>query len=390
MLKKALSLSIVLVLLASLFTGCSKGGNTGTSTPQKDTSPIKIGTVGPLSGGAAMVGDTQVKGIELAIDYFNSQGGINGRKIELIKEDDEQVPAKSVSAMNKLVHNDKVIAVIGTVNSSCTLANMEVTKAAQVPQITAISSNTKITRLGNPWIFRLQIPDDMQAGAITRYAVDVLKLKKIGVMFQSDDFGTGGKDVVVSVLKEKGMEPVAVESFVPDAKDMTAQLLKIKNGGADGLIMWTMYQQGALIARQAKQLGMNVQLMGGGGLTNEKIVELAGDAVYGLLNTQPFFPDESKATPEAAKFMKDYKAKYGMLPDSNAAMSYDSMLILGEAMKKCGDNLTNEEIRKNIAATKDFKGATGTITIDKNGDANREVLIIGINNQGKYEVVWPK
>jgi len=392
MLKKVLLFSLVLTLLVSPLVGCTSGGNGGGGGGDNNDNaatgePIVIGAYGPLSGGAAMVGDTMMKGIELAMEEYNSKGGINGRPIQIVKEDDEQNPAKAVSAVNKLVHSDNVIAVIGTVNSSATLASMEVTQAAKIPHITPISSNTSITRLGNPYIFRLQIPDDMQAGEITKYAINELGFTRIGVMYQNDDFGTGGKDVVVRVLEEAGIEPIAVESFVPDAKDMTSQLLKIQEGNPEAIIMWTMYQQGALIARQCKQLGMNVQLMGGGGLTNEKIVELAGDAVHGLMNTQPFFPDEEKAQGKAKEFINAYKDKYGMLPDSNAAMAYDSMITLAEAMINCGDNLTSEEITKQLKQIEGLEGATGIITIDENGDTPRRVLITQINDQGKYEVI---
>ena len=394
MLKKVILFTLVLTLLVSPLVGCNSGGKDGGNDGGNDDGngaatgePIVIGAFGPLSGGAAMVGDTMMKGIELAVKEYNDEGGINGRPIELIKEDDEQNPAKAVSAVNKLVHSDNVLAVIGTVNSSATLASMEVTQEAKIPQITPISSNTSITHLGNPYIFRLQISDENQAGEITRYAINELGFKRIGVMYQNDDFGTGGKDVVVQVLKDAGIEPIAVESFVPDAKDMTSQLLKIQEGDPEAIIMWTMYQQGALIARQVKQLGMDIQLMGGGGLTNQKIIELAGDAVYGLLNTQPFFPDESKASDKAAEFIANYKEAYGILPDSNAAMAYDSMLTLGEALKNCGDNVTSEEITNQLKQIEGLAGVTGTINIDENGDTPRSVLIVKINDEGKYEVV---
>lgn len=385
MLKKAILFTLVVTLLVTPLVGCGNGGGGGNGDASGE--PIVIGAFGPLSGGAAMVGDTMMKGIELAMKEFNDAGGINGRPLELIKEDDEQNPAKAVSAVNKLVHSDNVPVVIGTVNSSATLAAMEVTQEAKVPHITPISSNTSITHLGNPYIYRLQISDENQAGEITRYAINELGFTRIGVMYQNDDFGSGGKDVVVRVLQEAGIEPIAVESFVPDAKDMTSQLLKIQEGDPEAIIMWTMYQQGALIARQVQQLGMDIQLMGGGGLTNEKIIELAGDAVYGLLNTQPFFPDPDKASPKAAEFISNYQAAYGMLPDSNAAMAYDSMLTLGEALKNCGDNVTSEEINNQLKKVQGLEGATGTINIDENGDTPRSVLIVKINDQGEYEVV---
>ncbi len=372
-----ISVLSVVTLVAFTVAGCSSGSK----------EPIKIGAIAPLSGGAAMVGDTQVKGIQLAIDQVNAKGGIKGRKLELIAEDDEQNPAKSVNAANKLVYKDKVIGVIGTVNSSATLANMEVTKKAEVPQITPISSNPKITRSGNPWIFRLQASDTQQAQAIVDYAIKVQGLKRLAVLYQADDYGTGGKDVVVKRAQELGSPVVAVESYNPGAKDMTAQLLKIKEAKADGLVIWGMYPEGALIARQAKQMDFHPQLMGGGGLTNPKLVELAGDAVYGLLNTQTFFPDPQGASPEAKAFIEAYKAKYGVLPDSNAAMSYDSMMIMAKAIEKAGTD--KKKIRDEIAAIKGYRGVTGVIDIDQYGDANREILIIQVM-QGGYKVVWPK
>ena len=353
--------------------------------------PVKIGIVGPLSGGAAMVGDTLVKGAALAIKHLNETGGIHGRQLTYVSEDDEQNPAKSVSAVNRLVFQHKVDAVVGTVNSSCQLACQEVTQRAQVPHVTPIASNPKVTRVGNKWVFRLQASDAQQCTAIIDYAVNVLKLKKLALMYQSDDYGTGGKDVIVPYLQEKyGMKLVAVEPFNPDTKDMSAQILKIKNAGADGLVMWTMYVQGALIARQAKQLGLQIPLMGGGGLTNPKLIELAGDASYGLLNTQTFFPDPKGASPEAAAFIGAYQKEYGVLPDSNAAMSYDAMMILGLSMRKAGADVNKAKVRDAMADTKGHRGVTGVIDIDEYGDANREILIIGIDNKGAYEVIWPK
>ena len=349
--------------------------------------PLKIGVYGPLSGDAAMVGQTMVEGIELATKQINEAGGIDGRMIELIIEDDEQSPKVAVSAVNKLVYDDKVIAVIGTVNSSCTLASMEVTWDAEVPHITAISSGASITNVGNPWIARIQASDLLQAGAIARYIVDDLGFKKIACMYQSDDYGTGAMEVIVKVLKDEyGIDLVANEAFEPSALDMTPQLLSVQKSGAEALIMWNMYQQGALIAKQARDLGLTIPLLGGGGLTNKKLYELAGDAAVGIINSQTFFADKTKATPSAAAFIDAFEKEYGRLPDSNNAMAYDAMMVMAEGLKNAAPEFKNTKIMEGILAVKDYPLATGTISMAPNGDANRDILIIRLIEDGKYEL----
>ena len=349
--------------------------------------PLKIGVYGPLSGDAAMVGQTMVEGIKLATKQINEAGGIDGRMIELVIEDDEQSPKVAVSAVNKLVYDDKVMAVIGTVNSSCTLASMEVTWDAEVPHITPISSGASITNVGNPWIARIQASDLLQAGAIARYIVDDLGIKKIACMYQSDDYGTGAMEVIVKVLKDEyGIELVANEAFEPSALDMTPQLLSVQKSGAEALIMWNMYQQGALIAKQARDLGLKIPLLGGGGLTNKKLYELAGDAAVGIVNSQTFFADKTKATPSAAAFIDAFEKEYGKLPDSNNAMAYDAMMVMAEGLKYAAPEFKNTKIMEGIKAVKDLPLATGTISMSPNGDANRDILIIRLTEGGKYEL----
>ncbi len=373
--KKSLLIAILAVLILA-FSVSAEG------------EPLKIGVYGPLSGDAAMVGQTMVEGIELATKQINEAGGIDGRQIELIIEDDEQSPKVAVSAANKLVYDHKVIGVIGTVNSSCTLASMEVTWDAEVPHITAISSGAAITNVGNPWIARVQASDLLQAGAITRYAVEDLGAKKIGIMYQSDDYGTGAMEVILQVLKDEyGMEPVANEPFEANALDMTPQLLAVQKSGAEVLIMWNMYQQGALIAKQAREMGLTIPLLGGGGLTNKKLYELAGDAAVGIVNSQTFFADKTKASPSAAAFIDAFEKEYGRLPDSNNAMAYDSMMIMAEGLKAAAPDFKNTDIMAGILAVKDMPLATGTITMAPNGDANRDILIIRLIEGGKYELV---
>ncbi len=379
--KKVLCVMLTLVMTASMLAGCSGSSDSASA----DT--IKVGVVGPFSGSSAMVGDTERKGVELAANQINEAGGINGRQIELIEEDDEQDPTTAVSAINKLVSSDNVVAAIGTVNSSCTLAMMDVTESSQIPLVTPISSGTAITDPENNYIVRIQASDELQAGAITEYAVNDLGYTRIAVMYQNDDFGTGGMEVVVNTLEEAGLEPVAVEAFDSNATDLSAQLLTIRDQDPEAIIMWTMYAAGATIAMQAQQLGIEADLMGGGGLTNAQLYELGGEATVGILNTQTFFADADQASEEAAAFITAYEEAYGETPDSNAAMAYDSMMVLAEGLEAAGDELNPDDIMAGMKAVENMPLATGTITIDENGDANRDILIIRLCEGGTYELV---
>lgn len=381
---------IMAVFLASC--GSSKTETTAADKPADTNTAagtegvIKIGLVAPISGSMAMVGDTNKKGVELAIKQINEAGGINGKELKLFIEDDQGDPKTAVSAANKLVSSNSVVGIIGTTNSSCTLAMMDVTERNKIPTITPNSSGIAITDPSYNYIARLQASDTQMARAITEYAIKDAGYTKIAVMFQNDDFGGGGKEVAVAVLKENGIEPLAVEAFEPSATDMNAQLTKIKALDPEAIIMWTMYTPAAAIAKQVQQLGMDVDLMGGGGLTNAKLYELGQDAAVGILNTQTFFPDKSLASEAAGAFIDAYTNAYGIAPDSNAAMAYDSMIVMAEGLKASPD-CNPDEIMAGIKSVKDKPMATGTITMDENGDAGRDILIIRLAEGGKYELV---
>jgi len=377
MLKKMLSFALVLMLV-----GAAAGA-------QLSGRPILIGVYGPLSGDSAMVGATLVEGVQLAVEQINGSGGIHGRPIQLIIEDDAQNPAVAVSAVNKLIHRDNVVGVIGTVNSSCTLASMEVSKEAEVPHITPISSGASITNLGNPWIARIQASDLLQAGAAVDYFVKKLGATRIGCIFQSDDYGRGAWEVIVEKLKKDyNMELVASEPFEASALDMTPQILNLKQANCDAIIIWTMYQQGALIATQARQQGIEAPFAGGGGLTNAQIYALGGEAVVGLVNSQTFFANNPNASQFQKDFISSFEAKYGKLPDSNNAMAYDAMIVMAEGLKAAGPELKNTDIMAGILAVKDMDMATGKITVAPNGDAVREeVLMVRLIGDKLYELV---
>jgi branched-chain amino acid transport system substrate-binding protein len=341
-----------------------------------------IGIIGPMTGEGAQSGTNMRDAVALGIDEINAYGGIKGEKLKLVVVDDEGNPTKSINGNNRLVYNEKAIVVIGSVQSTCTLANMAVTEKAGVPQITSISTSPAITQKGNKWIFRTAATDAIQAENIVRIAIDNLGKKRLAVINVSTDYGRDGTKVLLANCNKMGISPVAVESFNQGDKDFSSQLLKIKEQNPDTMIIWSMYEEAALIAKQVAQMGLKIQLMGGGGLTNSKYVELGGPATYGTIMCQTYHPGSKD--PIIAGFTERFQKKFGRLPDPNAAQSYDAIEIVLAALEKAGVK-DKSKIRDAVAATNNFKGVTGTITFDNTGDAPRNMMIIQIRD-GKYEL----
>lgn len=401
--KKFLAVLLTLAMVLAL-TACGNGGNGGNGGNsgngnggggdadggQSSGEPIKVGVYLPLSGANAAVGQSGVEGIEMAVEEINAAGGIAGRPIEIIKEDEENDPTTAVSVVNKLINQDEVVAIIGSVNSSVTLAAMEVSEDAGIPMVTPISSGAAITGSGNQYIVRGQANDLLQAGAVVEYAI-AKGYQKIGLMYQNDDYGGGARDVIVDIMKQNNMTLAADEGFEASAADVTPQLQNVKAAGCDCLIMYCMYAPGATIANQAAQLGMgDLPLLGGGGLTNAKLYELGGENVVGVVNSQTFLAGADAVNEFSAKFIENFQAKYNDTADSNNAMAYDSTYILAEGLKyslEQYNDLSGDHIMEGMKAIKDMPLATGTITIDETGDSIRDkILMVELCEGGTYKL----
>jgi len=343
---------------------------------------VTIGLLGPMTGTAAQSGNNMRDAVALGIEEVNESNRLPGITLRMVVVDDEGNPTVSKNGNMRLVYKEKAIVVIGAVHSSCTLANMEVTKEAGVPQITPISTSPEITQKGNKWIFRTAATDAIQAENIVKIALEKLNKKRLAVIYVLDDYGRDATKVLLDVSNRMGYPPVAVESFNPDDKDFSSQLLKIKEKNADTLIIWSLYEPAALIAKQVAQMGLQIQLMGGGGLTNSKYVELGGEATNGTIMCQTYHP--SSKEPHIVSFTEKFKEKYGRNPDPNAAQSYDAIMIVVAALEKVGVD-DKSKIRDAIASTLSFNGVTGIISFDDTGDAPRDMKVIQIRN-GEYEL----
>ena len=342
---------------------------------------VKIGVVGPLTGPVAVGGLHTKNGLELAKDEINAKGGIPGvGKIELIYEDDKCVPPESVNAVTKLVHRDKVLVVIGSVCTSSTLAGMVVTEKAKTPQITPVSSGAAITQKGNKWIFRTQIADSVRAQVLAEFTVKGLKKKKIGVVHDADDYGRDGADAFIATLKGLGVEPRVRESFNRKDKDFSGQLSKMKNAGVEVLVVWGLPEETSLVARQAKDMGLNIQLMGGDPMANPRTIQLAGPALEGALSAIGFV--KTDPSPRVQTFVKKYEARFNTPADNVAANSYDCLHLLAQAIEKSGTD--KKKLRDTLLKMR-FEGVTGVTTFDDGGGSLLRPGVVTIRGGEVYK-----
>ena len=361
--KKAICILLISMMVGSTVMGCSGSGG--------DT--IKIGAVGPLTGDSSNGGTDELEGKEMAVEDFNEAGGVDGKTIELVSEDDASSASQSASAVTKLINQDKVVGIIGAHNSACTLAGLEVLNRYGVPMITPGSSAETVLTSGCEWISRAFPGDDLQCKELLNYIEENQDVDKIGVIYSNDDFGKGGLDSITEAAEEKGKEVVS-ESFANEDKDMTAQLSKLRDEGAEALFIWCQYTPGALIMKQARGLGWDVQFYSGTGTIHEDTFSLSDGAYYGCINSVPFI--STSTDPEVQEWVDRYEEKYGTPPSQNSARAYDATMILLNAIKAAGST-EPEEVQKAIRSTKDYDGLQGNISIDpKTGEYQGDVMIV--------------
>jgi branched-chain amino acid transport system substrate-binding protein len=341
---------------------------------------IKIGVVGPLTGQFAAVGQSQINGAEMKAKEINASGG--KYKIELISEDDASNCDQSVNATVKLITKDRVAAILGACNSPCALAMVPMTKRYKTPQFT-FGVGTSITKQGSKWVYRVAVGAPGQTKALAEYAVKKLGQKKIAVLYSDDEYGASMAEGFKAALKDMKMEPVAYESYPRSDKDFTGQLTKVKKAGATCLYATGSYAASALIAKQAKQLGLDLQLLGDTGNATPKYIELGGTAVEGAVIVEPFTPVDPD--PKVQAFVKKYKDQYGRNPDGWVAEMYDTVGMIHAAVTMKGE-VDREAIRDYVAALKPgsgYKGILGEWYFGPEGNANFDLYKVQIKDGKK-------
>jgi branched-chain amino acid transport system substrate-binding protein len=364
------------LLAAALFIGCNKqdGGGTAGGT-------IKIGEFASLTGKEATFGISSHEGTVMAIEEINTAGGVLSKKLELLTEDTQSKPGEPATVVNKLVARDGVVAMLGEVASSRSLEAAPICQQNKIPMVSPSSTNPKVTQTGD-YIFRVCFIDPFQGTVMANFATRTLKAKKVAVFTDvKSDYSKGLAQFFKESFVKNGGQIVSELDFNGGDKDFKAQLTAIKGANPDAIFVPGYYTDAALICIQAKQLGLNVPLMGGDGWESEKLVEIGKDAVEGQYFSTHYHPDVGSE--KSKRFVENYKKRWnGKTPDALAACGYDSAMVLADAMKRAGSS-DGTKVRDAIAATKDFDAVTGRLTINAQRDATKSAVILQVKG-GKF------
>lgn len=376
---------------SSATTGAAAGQSSsttdnGASTPASGDA-FTLGLICPLSGSSAVSGQILKNATEMAVNEINAAGGINGSiQIVLAEVDDEGVPATSVTAMQKLVEQDKVNVVIGSQASSCTLANMEITKAAKIPQITPASSNVAVTQAGNPYIYQMTATDELHMRNVMKYMAEENGAKTFAILYESSDFGTGGYKIAGNVCADYNLEMVANEVYNAGDTDFSVVLGKMQQANPDFFIFWGYHTEVAMICKQMQQYGVSYPIIGQG-YNSPELTNLGGAAVEGIMIDTAF--DAANPDEKVQEFDKKYTELYGEGYDQNAPQSYDAVYVIKDAVERCiadGKDYKDGEVLNEYIGSTTWDGVTGVTTFDENGRMEKELLIITIEN-GEHKIV---
>ena len=365
-----------LFLITTLFISfaCERRGNQGNGG---GTGPILVGYYGDLSGRTSSFGQSTKNGVEMAADEINKAGGINGRTVQIVTEDDQGEPNKAATVVTKLINQDKVQALLGEVASSNSLAAAPKAQEAKVPMISPSSTNPAVTQVGD-YIFRVCFIDPFQGEVMAKFSANNLKAKRAAILYDfNSDYSRGLYQFFKKSFTSLGGQIVSEQSYTQGDRDFSGQLTAIRAVNPDVIYVPGYYGEVGVISNQTKQLGIKAPLLGGDGWDAPQLWQLGGASLNGNYISNHYSVDDP--SPAIKKFVADYKARYNILPDALAALGYDSMKVLADAITRAGST-ENTKLRDAIAQTKDFPGVTGKITIDKDRNAVKPAVVLKLEN----------
>jgi branched-chain amino acid transport system substrate-binding protein len=362
--------------------GQAQGGDVpGTPPPPANSGTLLLGVVTALTGGQATFGISTRNGVEMAIREANAAGGVKGQKVAVKVYDDQGKPEEAAQAVTRLITQDKVLIILGDVASSNSLAMAEKVQPAGVPMISPASTNPAVTEKGD-YIFRVCFIDPFQGFVMAKFARETLKAGKVAVLQDNKSaYSIGLTEVFTRKFTEMGGKITTTESFSQGDTDYRAQLTAIKKTQPDAIYVPGYYSEVGIIARQARELGVKAPMLGGDGWDSEKLFELGGSAIQGSYFSNHYSPDNKDE--RVQKFVSEYKAAYGGVPDALAALGYDAANVAIDALKRAPDT-SGPALRDAIAQTKDFPGVAGTITLDEKRNAVKSAVVLKVGD-GKAE-----
>lgn len=366
--RRWVGLGVAAAAIASMF-GAGQPGS---------TDPILIGHYASMTGKEATFGQSTDQGIRLAVKEINEAGGLNGRKLEVITLDDKGESKEAGNAVTRLITKDKVVAVLGEVASGLSLAGGAVAQEKGVPMISPSSTNPAVTR-NRDMVSRVCFIDPFQGFVVAKFCRENLKATNVAVLFdQTAPYSKGLRDEFKKHFTKMGGKIVADQAYSAGDQDFSAQLTTIRGANPEAIFVPGYYTEAGNIALQARRLGITVPLLGGDGWDSEQLAAIGKEAIEGCYYSNHYAPDQPSE--EIKTFVEKYKSEYsGQTPDGLAALGYDAAKVLFDSMKRA-KSLGGKDLAAAIAATKDFRGVTGVISIDKNRDATKAAVVVQMKN----------
>ena len=358
---KNLKIIIVFSGILIAFAGCNS------CNQQKRNETIKIGAILPLTGNSAVWGIPTKEGIELAVEQYNSKIGINGKKIEIIFEDTKGEPKTGVTAAEKLITTDKVVALLDNSNSSITLAVAPTIEKNKIPLMVTGASSPKITQAGE-YVYRIWNSDALEGELMGNFAYDSLKVKKCCILYVNNNYGEGLKGVFTEFFSKRGGNIISEESFQEDGSDFRTQVSNVINSKPDAVYLVCYPKQGAILLKQLKELNYNKILLGAVAFEDPDLIKLSGNAAEGLIYPLPAPVDTTNSIYES--FSAAYKAKFNKQLPFLADVGYDGFNILIKAIENA-KSLDGDKIKLELDKIQNFEGVSGNISFDKNGDVHK-------------------
>jgi branched-chain amino acid transport system substrate-binding protein len=337
---------------------------------------LKIGAVTCLTGALSTFGVSSIQGAKLAVEEINAAGGTLGQSIQLIVEDNGSKAGETATITRKFISQDKVIAILGDLTSSATMEGAPLAQAAKIPLLTPSATNIAITKIGD-YIFRSCFIDPFTGKIMAKFALDRLQARRAILMTDvKQDYSVGLTDAIRHYFTQSGVS-ISNVSYSSGDTDFRTQLTEVRTAHPDVVFLPGYYTEAALILLQARQLGITCPFLGGEGWDSPALVKVAGKAADGNYYTDHF--SAADPDPKVQKFVQAYRAKYASLPDALAALWYDGAGLLSQAVQRAGSTEA-AKVRDALAATRDFDGVTGRISIDENRNASKSGVILKIEN----------
>lgn len=378
------SFFVMFLMSALLILGCGTANFAGAQSSTPLDGEIAVGAVWSLTGAAAAYGPQQKKAAEMAVNEINKAGTLGKAKIKLITEDDRSTKEGAISAFEKVIKKDKVIAILGPTLSNSAKAADPIAQESKVVVLATSNTASGVVEIGN-FIFRDSLPESAVQPNTVKVTQDKLGYKKVAVMYGNDDaFTKGGYDVFKQVLQQRGIQILTTETFQKNDTDFSAQLTKIKGYNPDAIIVSALAEEAAGIMSQGRQLGIpeKVAFIGGNGFNSPKLPQLGGQFAEGAISGGAWLITNS--IPGNKEFVQAYKTAYGSDPDQFAAQAYAGVYILAEAIKRAGSK-DSTAIRDALAGIRDLNTVLGKLSFDPGRNPIHDPIVQVIKN-GKFEL----